>query len=520
VVYNSVPRSHIIDTLIHIRDLHRKVRPSTEEERQLWERREVATKDLLSNLPRTYEHPTLKTLLQVKDVCSLTLEGAHRLFGYNLSAIHDFDLLVNGSRTHIIEDYAFDRDLLVDLPARLAPEVSYQSDASLRELVLEWQHPTPIRALEGEPWRKPGSFYVHVGTTDSLGASIPPGSIALVEPIEEAERRMPDLGAIYLLQFPNGYRCSHCLTTRGKLRLFQYSSRVYLGRQEYAYPGAVRIVGRIRMFALSLPMPEYPSLGPLPESTTGADLILPWEHRSRDALLATKRKRFRRSREENKIIHDFLKHDLKTHISQRSERRYRSNSLSNPHVNALLYLTVDHLARYTDTLRTGHSWFSDFGRFSLDVLLKARSLEEAWMLDRQASPPAPAQVWEARRQELGEWPPLLSLKFPHLHRWDDRVVRLAQGRPIPEINPQIAPGSWLLLEKVESPPDITRAKGFSGWSRPLYALQRGMDIICGYLEREGNQFALMIGSSDPSKTLFSMSEIERLSRVSGVAVPV
>jgi hypothetical protein len=55
----------------------------------------------MSNLPRTNEHPTLKTLLEIAETCSLTLEGAHKLFGYNLGKIREYGLRLNGSRTHI-----------------------------------------------------------------------------------------------------------------------------------------------------------------------------------------------------------------------------------------------------------------------------------------------------------------------------------------------------------------------------------------------------------------------------------
>jgi hypothetical protein len=43
---------------------------------------------------------------------SLTIEGAHRLFGYDLGGIREYDLRLNGRRTHIVESYAFERDLL------------------------------------------------------------------------------------------------------------------------------------------------------------------------------------------------------------------------------------------------------------------------------------------------------------------------------------------------------------------------------------------------------------------------
>lgn len=101
MVFTPVPRRTILDALLHIRDLYRRILPSTEQETLAYERREIFTRDLLSNLHRTNEHPTLKTLLDVGEICSLTLDGVHRLFGYNLDAIREFDLKLNGGRTHI-----------------------------------------------------------------------------------------------------------------------------------------------------------------------------------------------------------------------------------------------------------------------------------------------------------------------------------------------------------------------------------------------------------------------------------
>ena len=193
-----------------------------------------------------------------------------------------YDLLLNGGRTHIVESYPFDRSGL-DLPSRLAPREAFGFDGLLRDLVPTWQTASPIRALEGEGWHEPGAFYVHVGTEDSLGSSLPPGAMALVEPISNDERLQPSPRRIYLLQFGNGYRCSHCVATGGKLRLFS-TGKAYLGQEAFSYPGSVRIAGRIRMFATILPVLEYPSLRlPLP-CRQCADLILPWEHRTRDKL--------------------------------------------------------------------------------------------------------------------------------------------------------------------------------------------------------------------------------------------
>ena len=84
-MHSPVPSTEIIEALIHIRDLFRRIKPSSAREERASERREAATKDLLSNLPRVNEHPTLRTLLEIAEISSLTLEGAHRLFGYELA---------------------------------------------------------------------------------------------------------------------------------------------------------------------------------------------------------------------------------------------------------------------------------------------------------------------------------------------------------------------------------------------------------------------------------------------------
>jgi len=520
VLYRPVLRTEIIGALAHMYDLHRRVNPSNERELRVYERREAAARDLLSNLPRTNEHPTLKTLLEVAETCSLTLEGAHKLFGYNLGGIQEYDLRLNGSRTHIFESYPFERDLFIDLPLRLAPNEAFRVDALLRELVLEWQTDIPIRALEEKGWEQPGAFYVHVGTEDSLGSSIPPGAMALVEPVSKEEALRPNPRGIYLLQFGNGYRCSHCVVTHGKLRLFS-SGRVYLGREEFAYPGAVRIAGRIRMFAISLPVPEYPFRYLLPECQTCADLILPWEHRTRARLLATKHKRFKRPKEEEGFIRNFLKAELNAKLSGRTERRYRGRTSSEPHVNALIHLTIAHVARYTDSLRTGGSWFSDKGRFSLESLLNASRLEDALLLHRIPDPPTPGDVWNARRHEFIEWPPLLSVKFSQLRQWDDRILRLGEDSAIGGLDPTIGSGSWMLLEKIPKIPDPRSDGRKLGWSRPLYVLRRGLQTFCGFLEREGDQYALLSNNdSGGVKVAFCADEFPSLRRVARVAVPV
>jgi hypothetical protein len=101
-LYSSVPREQIADTLIHLRGLFREISPSNEKNYRARERREILTKNLLSNLFRTKDHPTLNAVLEVADAFSLTLDGAHRLFGYELERIREYDLKLNAGRTQIV----------------------------------------------------------------------------------------------------------------------------------------------------------------------------------------------------------------------------------------------------------------------------------------------------------------------------------------------------------------------------------------------------------------------------------
>jgi hypothetical protein len=102
-VYSSVPREQIADTLIHLRGLFREIPPSNEKDYRARERREILTKNMLSNLFRTKDHPTLNAVLEVADAFSLTLDGAHRLFGYELERIREYDLKLNAGRTQVRE---------------------------------------------------------------------------------------------------------------------------------------------------------------------------------------------------------------------------------------------------------------------------------------------------------------------------------------------------------------------------------------------------------------------------------
>jgi hypothetical protein len=518
-VYRSVSRHQIVEALSELRDLYRQVKPTNEREQRSAERREVVAKYLISNLPRMSAHPTLNTLMEVVEVFDLSIGGAHRLFGYDLDAFRLFDLNWNVGRTHIIESYIFDRSRPIDLPLQLASTHVFDRNVMLDDLVTQWQRPVPISVLDRMAWHRPGRFYVHVGTKDSQDASLPPGSAALVEPIELQEAQHPNPRSIYLLQFSNGYRCSRCVVTRGRLQLLT-SARTYRRAEEFAYPGAVRIAGRICAFAHALPQPEHDPRPLYAAGRFGADLVLPWEHRTRDRLFTTKHRRFQRSMNEESATRKLLEDLFHSPLSERTQRRYRSPSPCQPHVSTLLQLTLAHFARYSDSLKSGGLSINDAGRYSFETLLGARHPSDL-LLQKEASPPSPEVVWKERRHEFVDWQLLLLLKFPKLRLRDGAIARLGRGCNIKDLDPPLVSGSWMVLEPLVNPPNTAGDWNKMGWRRSLYVFRKGLDVLTGYLEQEGAQHVLLTPTQNvTTKIIIDNSDLSALSRVTGVAVPV
>lgn len=519
-MYEHVPREDIIEALRHFRGLLRQIKPASDRKRLTAERREIVAKYLISNLRRIDEHPTLNTLNEVAETFSLTVGAAHELFGYSLDSIRQYDLRWNAGRTHIVESYVFDRDRLVDLPSELESEATFRSDAMLSNLVRTWHAPVPVRALDRGTGQPPGSFYVHVGTEEGQSSSLPPGSTALVEPVDNLQATYPCPRAIYLLQFGSGYRCSRCVITHGKLHLLA-TTRRYSRAQEFDYPGEVRIVGRVRMFAHALPQPEYDVRDSFEIGRYPADLKLPWEHATRDRLLITKERRFRRTDADESAIRDMLADLLNSPLSGRTERRYRHSGSSQPHVRTLIQLTLLHFARYSDVFCGGGAPINDDDRFTLATMLSARSVDDL-LIQRSEDSLWPISLANDRRgREFLERSSLLRFKFPDLRLRADPVIRLSRGCEWEDLEPRLAAGSWMLLQPIAGLPDAENELARKGWSRPLYVLRRGLRFVTGRLERDSSGPALVWNDgSQVHKENLAPADLSSLYRVSGVAAPI
>ena len=100
-MYTSVSSREVIERVEHIRGLHRQIRATSDQERVAHTQHERKLKDFISNLRRAATRPTANMVRDLAEACSLTTDGAYRLFGYELDGIREFDLDLNDGRTHV-----------------------------------------------------------------------------------------------------------------------------------------------------------------------------------------------------------------------------------------------------------------------------------------------------------------------------------------------------------------------------------------------------------------------------------
>jgi hypothetical protein len=252
-MYEHVPVQRVVDNLWHIYNLYRDAVGSSDDNAEEKSARMLFLRGLINNLRYEKSRPSLRALMELSRRVPLAVGGAFKLIGYKLEKMREVDFLLNGHRTRIIESYPFYMDRAIDLPGMLSEDDLFERNAFVSELVLQWQREVPIRILQGRDWQREGTFHVQIGSDDSLALSgIPPGAVLPVEPVSAEERSNPDPKAVYCLQFGNGYRCCHCTVFQGKLVLLPHNGR-YAGPYEFLYPQEVRIAGRARGFAVSLP---------------------------------------------------------------------------------------------------------------------------------------------------------------------------------------------------------------------------------------------------------------------------
>ncbi|MDE1162380.1 MAG: hypothetical protein PW792_10620 [Acidobacteriaceae bacterium] len=476
----------------------------------LQKKREQTLKDFIGNLRRVSTRPMAHTLNAIESLCLLTKDGSYRLFGYSLDSIRERDSELNGDRTHLIDSYIYDRDYEVELPLELANEAGFQRNLLLKDLVRRWQAQIPIRQLSRRDWHHPGSFYLRIGTDDSEGGSLPAGAIAVAQLLDDDERANPNPDAVYVLQFRNGYQCHQCIVVDGTL---------HLANGTVLHPGAARIIGRVRAFATELPVRRNPLVRQLRSYEGDAELVLPWEHLSIGKLFATEHKRFARSNVDRLERRKKLEAIFHSNISERTRRRYRSETDSEPHVDALIQMSLENCVRYSDVLRAGGYATHDANRFSLASLLRANRFSDLRSSVPEVVSPMTPGMWATLSTEFLEYSALFARRFPKPSRLQDRVLRVGDSGAFHSVDGIIKPGSWLLLEALAASPVSPRETLAENGQRPLHVLLNQADPAIGYLDHDEDGFFLVDGDAE-KRCRLGPAELKSLRRVCGGIVPV
>lgn len=518
-MYQPVSPREVVDDVEHIYGLCQNPADFADESSGAQYARMLFLRRLINNLKHERSGLSPRILAELSRHVPLSIGGSFRLVGYQLDAMREADFLLNGHRTRIIESYPFHLDREIDLPRVLSERDVLERNAFISEVVLEWQKGLPIRVTHKPGWHLRGTFYVQLGTEDSLALSgVPPGAILTVVPISADEQVQPNPKAVYCLQFGNGYRCCSCIVSHGRLTLLPKSGN-YQGSYEFLYPQEVRIVGRVQGFAVSLP-PLLKDVVEMRQSHATAPLILPWEQPSLDALLRTERLRFGLTEQALETANEILGSLVGVNLSPRTLRRYAHEIKTVPHTATLLGLTMFHSARISDVLKTLHFWQDESRHYSLKTLLRTKALKDLSGNIRTAITPEPYDRWEMLLGEWGEWPTLLSMAIPNMEKYRHRLLRIQQNELFDGLDPMIRPGAVALLEEGDEIPDTRWDREQQDWYRPVYAIRHAQGILCGHLDNDGQHLALIPHPRSSARRIsFLHRQVQMMGRFLGVASP-
>jgi hypothetical protein len=404
--------------------------------------------------------------------------------------MRDIEFELNGHRTRIIESYPFYRDRMIDLPRLFSEDNVWGNSAIVSDIVVKWQKGLPIRTIQDQNWQRRDIFYIQVGAEGNLALSgLPSGAILSMQPVTSRERANPDPEAMYLLQFGNGYLCSCCAVSRGRLTVLPRDAR-YEGSCDFLYPQEVRIAGRARGFAAQVP-PPITDQQETHSAHIAAPLILPWEHASLGALLRTERSRLGRTARDLQNINDLLQARMGTSLTERTLRRYERPAPNIPQTDTMLALALSCAARMSDVLRLLGFRFDESNSYSLESFLQAQSFEELREHLRSATAPEPHARWRLLRADWGGWPSLLSIRVPRIAELQHKLLRIHQNETFDGLDPLIRPGAIGLLEEMDSIPELRGEKNKDSWERPIYAIRHKGEIICGHLDQDDQHVVLM-----------------------------
>ncbi len=209
----------------------------------------------LSRLADIENKGTLPTVYRLYSLCAiyrLEIREVLRWYGLDLAGLPADAMEVGLERTHLIR-FGLPEEMTADVPLSLDPVVDLRRTTYLSRMVQRWGT-LPLGLLKALDLKK--HRYGLIGTEDwSMYPLLPPGSLVLVD---EARNKVVESGweseferPVYLLEHRDGYACSWCHLSGGRLVLQPHPASM-CSAHVYNHPSDIEVIGQVVGAAIRL----------------------------------------------------------------------------------------------------------------------------------------------------------------------------------------------------------------------------------------------------------------------------
>ena len=197
--------------------------------------------------------PKLFKLYSISAIYNKSFDEIAAYFGLRMADLGRDRASIGAPRTHLLDQGEEGQGQTVTLPVELKPEFRFEKTNLLSRVVEKWDE-VPIGLLQHLDLHK--SMYGYIGLEDdTLYPLIRPGSLVQIDPnqrkIMVGQWRTEFERPIYFIELRDGYLCSWCELSRGRLTVIPHPQSRQAHRN-FAHPSEAEVVGRVTGVAMRI----------------------------------------------------------------------------------------------------------------------------------------------------------------------------------------------------------------------------------------------------------------------------
>lgn len=197
--------------------------------------------------------PSIHKLLSLSAIYGLDFLDLLSRYGVKPDRVHEYRKLLQSRTTHQLSTDVHSFDTTVTLPLHMDPRFSWETTQLVNRMVAVWGE-IPACILTNFNPRE--HILGLVGLEDySMAPLIKPGALVFVD---GNRRKVADGGwrneherPVYFIELREGYRCSWCQLTNGKLFLIPHPLSP-VRAESFSFPSEAEIVGQVVGVAMRL----------------------------------------------------------------------------------------------------------------------------------------------------------------------------------------------------------------------------------------------------------------------------